>query len=243
MVRAIIADDEPAAAVVIQYLIKKGSMPINIVGEAYDGQSALNMIHLLSPELVFLDIQMPLINGFDIIRAEPSRKYIIVTAYESFQYAQQALRMGAKDILLKPVEYESLCGSISRSINWKLTKNDLTNDIAEYIQQNYSEKIEVNELAKKYYTTASHIARTFKKNMGVGVIRYLHSIRIKNAITMLEGTNKGIKEVAEDCGYDNLNNFYKYFKQVTSYTPAAFREENIQVSPVNADLKRYDFGD
>ena len=97
MIRAIIADDEPAAGIVIRHLVQKSKLPIEIIGVATDGQKALDMIRAKKPELVFLDIQMPRMNGFEIIQAEPHRKYIIVTAYESFQYAQQALRMGAKD--------------------------------------------------------------------------------------------------------------------------------------------------
>ena len=223
MIRAIIADDEPAAGIIIRHLVQKSKLPIEIIGTGTDGQMTLDMIRSKNPELIFLDIQMPRMNGFEIIQAEPNRKYIIITAYESFQYAQQALRMGAKDILLKPVEYDTFCTSVGRAIGWKFTQNDMANDILEYIQKNYSQRIEVNQLAKTYYTTASHIARVFKKNMGVSVIAYLHGVRMKNAIVMLENTDLGIKEVAESCGYENLNNFYKYFKQATGHTPAAYR--------------------
>ena len=222
MIRAIIADDEPAAGIVIRHLVQKSKLPIEIIGVATDGQKALDMIRAKKPELVFLDIQMPRMNGFEIIQAEPHRKYIIVTAYESFQYAQQALRMGAKDILLKPVEYDTFCSSVGRAIGWKFTQNDMTNDILEYIQKNYAQNIEVNQLAKLYYTTASYIARVFKKNMGTSVLAYLHGIRIKNAIDMLENTDFGIKEIAERSGYENLNNFYMHFKKLTGMTPKAY---------------------
>lgn len=231
MIRAVIADDEHAAAIVVRNLIQKSGMPVEIVGESMDGESALEMIRTINPDLVFLDIQMPCMNGFEIIKKEPNRKYIIITAYESFQYAQQALRMGAKDILLKPVEYESFCRAVSNAIGWKFTKSNLTNDIIEYIQNNYSQNVYVNHLAQIHYTTASHIARTFKKNMGIGVISYLHSVRIKHAVEMIETTDMGIKEIATACGYENLNNFYKYFKQVAGCTPAAYRDRRAQSSP------------
>ena len=210
MIRAIIADDEPAAGIVIRHLVQKSKLPIEIIGVATDGQKALDMIRAKKPELVFLDIQIPRMNGF--------------------QYAQQALRMGAKDILLKPVEYDTFCSSVGRAIGWKFTQNDMTNDILEYIQKNYAQNIEVNQLAKLYYTTASYIARVFKKNMGTSVLAYLHGIRIKNAIDMLENTDFGIKEIAERSGYENLNNFYMHFKKATGYTPAAFRERNLHIS-------------
>ncbi len=226
MLRAIIADDEPIAATVIQHLLSESGFPIEVVSTPNDGLAALKAIREFKPDIVFMDIQMPRMNGFDVIQAEPDYKYIIITAYETFEYAQRALRLGAKDILIKPVEFESFCESISKAIGWKYTKNSLTNSILEYIEEHFSENVEVNQLARQYYTTASHIARTFKKNMGVGVISYLHSVRIKKAVEMLTETDMGIKEIAIACGYENLNNFYKYFKRIMGNTPAAYRDKD-----------------
>lgn len=96
MIRAIIADDEPAAGIVIRHLVQKSKLPIEIIGVATDGQKALDMIRAKKPELVFLDIQMPRMNGFEIIQAEPHRKYIIVTAYESFQLCPAGTAHGCK---------------------------------------------------------------------------------------------------------------------------------------------------
>ena len=228
MIQAIIVDDEPAAAIIIRYFIKTGKLPIEIVSEARDGRSAMELMERYHPALVFLDIQMPNMNGFELMQAMPNYNYIIITAYESFRYAQQALRLGAKDILLKPVEFEALQTAISRALGWKFTQNALTNDILEYIHLHYSERVEVKELAQRYYATSSHIARSFKKNMGVGVVAYLHEVRIRNAIEMMKRSGVSIKEISEACGYENINNFYKYFKQITNMTPAAYMNEKGQ---------------
>lgn len=232
MIRAIIVDDEPAAAIVIRHLVQKSKLPIEITNVATDGHMALDVIRSEKPELVFLDIQMPRMNGFELIQAEPHHRYIIITAYESFDYAQQALRMGAKDILLKPVEYEAFCYAVARAMAWKFTRSDMTNDILEYIQKNFSQRIEVNDFAKMYFTSASHIARTFKKNVGISVMAHLHRVRMNNALKMLEDTDLVIKEVAEACGYENLNNFYKHFKRSTGYTPAVYREKKLHISDI-----------
>lgn len=225
MIRSIIVDDEPAVAVIIRSFINMGKLPIEIVGEARDGKAALGMMRQQKPDLVFLDIQMPNMNGFELMQAMPENNYIIITAYESFHYAQQALRLGAKDILLKPVEYGALQSAITRALGWKFTQNALTNEVIQYIQTHYGEKVEVNDLAKQFYTTASHIARTFKKNMGTNVISYLHQVRIEHAAAMLRNGDMGIKEISEACGYENLNNFYKYFKDAYGCTPAVYRAE------------------
>jgi len=231
MIRAMIVDDEPAAAIIIRHFIKTGTLPIEIIGECRNGEEAAEMIQKLEPGIVFLDIQMPRMNGFELMRILPNCNYIIITAYESFQYAQEALRLGAKDILLKPVELGALKNAITRAIGWKFTQNTLANEIIEYIHLHYAEQIEMNELAKQYYTTAGHIARTFKRFMGSGVVSYLHEVRIQNAVSMMRDTNMEIKEIAEACGYVNINNFYKYFKQATGMTPASFRKQ--QITPSN----------
>ena len=223
MIRCIIVDDEPLASVVIKYLIESRNIPMEIVGESSDGKQALKLIDELSPDIVFLDIQMPNMNGFEVMQEKPELNYVIITAYESFENAQKALRLGAKDILLKPIDYDGLMKSIQRAVNWAPTKNYLTNQIIDYIQKHYSEKIELNQLAKDLFTTSSHIARTFKKNTGTSVINYLHDVRIKKASEMLIETDLDVKEISVRVGYNSLNNFYKYFKLLEGMTPVEYK--------------------
>ena len=104
MIKAVIIDDEPAVATIIRHFIKEESLPIEIAGTAENGVLGVSLIKKEEPEIVFLDIQMPMMNGFEVIRECPASNYIIVTAFEQFDYAQEALRLGAKDILLKPVD-------------------------------------------------------------------------------------------------------------------------------------------
>ena len=167
MIQAIIVDDEPAVASIIQHFIDRNSLPIEVVKVAVNGKQALEYIKKYNPQLVFLDICMPLMNGFEVIEAAPNVHYIIITANESFDYAQQALRLGAKDILLKPIVYKEFMQAITRAVGWKFTGNTIINSILEYINESYAEKIELNQLADMVYATPSHIARLFKKNMNM----------------------------------------------------------------------------
>lgn len=222
MIRAIIADDEQAVASIICHFIEKECIPIKIVGTATDGKQAVALIKQQQPELVFLDIQMPIMNGFEVMRAVAEPHYIIITAYESFQYAQQALRLGARDIILKPIEYQQLVQAITRAIGWNFTANATVNEVLGYIHANYAQKISLSQLAQMCYTTPSHIAKLFKCCMGTSIITYLHQVRIKEAKKLLAEQHYSVKEAAECTGYDSLNNFYKYFKIHTGMTPAMF---------------------
>lgn len=222
MINAIIVDDEPAVSNIISYFIKKDNLPISIIGIADNGEKALDIIKKNDVKLVFLDILMPMMNGFKVMENAPGKDYIIITAYDSFDYAQQALRLGAKDIILKPIEYKQLLQSIMRVIGWKFTSNDTLNGILEYINKNYQEKIDLTKLSKLFYISPSHISRLFKQYLGTNTISYIHEVRIKKAADLLDERYYSIKEVAELTGYENLNNFYKYFKIFKGNTPAMY---------------------
>ena len=88
---------------------------VQIVGEAGDGATALDRIREVSPDLVFLDVQMPDMNGFDVVAAlEPNERpmVVFVTAYD--QYAVRAFDISACDYLLKPFDEERLANTMER---------------------------------------------------------------------------------------------------------------------------------
>ncbi|MDD2447891.1 MAG: response regulator [Tissierellia bacterium] len=226
MIKAIIVDDEPAVARIISHFVEKERLPIEIVGIAQNGIEALELIRNKDVQLVFLDIHMPFMDGFKVIENQPDKSYIIITAHDSFEYAQQALRLGAKDIILKPIEYKQLMKSIARAIGWNFTDNPTLNAILEYINKYYQEKIDLTLLSNIFYISPSQISRLFNKYMDTNTISYIHEVRIKKAIELLKDENFGIKEVAEKVGYGSLNNFYKYFKLNTGVTPAVYIQGN-----------------
>ena len=226
MLNAIIADDEPAAAAIITYFLQAEEIPVKIVGTASDGAKAIELINELKPDLAFLDIHMPLRTGFEVMMQARQTKFIIITAHESFQNAQQALRLGAKDILLKPVDKNQLLQSIMHAIGWKFTPNRLVNSLLAYIHKHSQEKVSLEDLSATFHVTVSHMSRTFKRYAGVSIGNYINTIRINNAKEMLLDPDMTIQEIAGRSGYESLNNFYKYFKAETGQTPAMFRKSH-----------------
>lgn len=221
MIKAVIVDDEPAVATIIQHFIKEESLPIEVVGVAENGANGVSMIKRLEPQIVFLDIQMPMMNGFEVIREYPDMNYVIVTAFDYFEYAQKALRLGAKDILLKPIEKEQLLKAISRAVGWNFTGNEIVDGIMEYVDKHYAEKISLSTLSEMFFVTPGHIARLFKKHVGESAVSYINRIRVEKSKKILrEGSS--VKDAAEQVGFESLNNYYKYFKLHTGMTPAEF---------------------
>lgn len=221
MIRAVLCDDEKAALIIIRHLIDSQHLPIRIVGTAENGKDALHLIQTEKPELVFLDIQMPFMDGLEILEKIGDCKVIIITAYDSFDHAQRALRYGACDILAKPIDMEQLRESIKRAIGWNFTDSESVNTVLAYLHEHYREQISLDTLAECACCSAGYISRSFKKYMGLSVLNYVHKIRIEKSIVLLE-QGISVKEAAERVGYQNLNHYYKYFKEYTGETPAKY---------------------
>lgn len=118
--KAIVIDDEPLAReLIINYL--KNQDRIEVIAEAENGFEALKLIHDLNPDLIFLDIQMPKINGFELLEVIDQKPAVIfTTAFD--QYAIRAFEMNAIDYLLKPFSKDRLFQAIDKVI--KLTPAD-----------------------------------------------------------------------------------------------------------------------
>ncbi len=117
-ITALIVDDEKLACDELAYLLKDFPR-IEVLGAANNGLEAVRLIGQWEPDLVFLDVQMPGMDGLGVIRAlqqqgVPLPQFVLATAYD--QYAVEAFRVQALDYLLKPIDKERLALSIERAL-------------------------------------------------------------------------------------------------------------------------------
>ena len=227
MLNCAIIDDEKSVHKIIKDIVKKDSLPLTISESAYDGIEGKNIIKNNKFDIIFIDIQMPYLDGFDLISKYPENNYIIVTAFDYFDYAQKALRLGVKDILLKPIDRNQLAEAISRGIGFKLTNNEIIDEVLLYIHRNYSQEIMVSDIAKKYFMNSSNFSRLFKNSVGISMVDYIRKLRIARAKDLLDSSYKSIAEISLEVGYKSENLFYKDFKRIENITPSKYREKGI----------------
>ncbi len=111
--KTLVIDDEPAARRLMKSLLSEYASVIEVIGEAGNGREAIEKIHSLRPDLIFLDIQMPDLTGFEVIEQLGYKPNIIfTTAYE--QYAIKAFESFSIDYLLKPIKEDRLEQSIRK---------------------------------------------------------------------------------------------------------------------------------
>lgn len=107
MYKVCFVDDEIINYQLFEKLVPWEEKGFQIVGTAADGQEALQMYERLQPDLIFMDIQLPLLDGLECVRCireeNQDVQIVIVSAYSDFSYAQKAIRYGVQDFLLKPV--------------------------------------------------------------------------------------------------------------------------------------------
>ena len=115
--RVVIADDEKFVLVVLKSALRSVRFPIEIVGEALDGDDAYRLCCKKKPDLLITDICMPRKDGLDLLaklrETQPELPVIIYSGFDNFSYAQKAIHYGVEEYLLKPIDEEKLERAIS----------------------------------------------------------------------------------------------------------------------------------
>lgn len=120
MYKVIIADDEPKVAQLVKNLIQWEDLGLEHVATAQDGIAALELIKEHRPDIVITDIRMPGYDGIQLIKyakeIDPGIDFIIISGYQHFDYAHNAIKYGVKDYLLKPLNKNEINGALSKMI-------------------------------------------------------------------------------------------------------------------------------
>jgi len=145
-IRTLVIDDEALArSLMLEYLAEIPS--INVIGTAANGFDGVKQIHELKPDLVFLDIQMPKINGFELLEMLDDKPYVIfTTAYD--QYAIKAFEEQAIDYLLKPFAKERLLQAVTRVTQLLAAKEPIKVDTSRLLT-NSSDSEHLNRIVVK----------------------------------------------------------------------------------------------
>lgn len=216
--RLLLVDDEPLILKSIRAAIAWDRLGIEIVGEARNGQEGMRQVERLSPDIVLSDIRMPSMDGITFMgqamKIRPDMIFIIISGYGEFEYAREALREGAFDYMLKPIDHDEL-EEIAKAAVEKLREDRRRKEEAETLRHSlqslsilarermYAELIEGNdkpyrqlafleqtELERSYYMQLIRLHRegTNQERWGSDDKR-LWSFVIRNILEELGGEN------------------------------------------------------
>ena len=214
-----------------------------VVGEAADGMEAMAKIDSLHPDIVIMDINIPIMNGLKVIQAarvkHPQMAFVIVSGYDDFSYCRQALRMQITDYLLKPVNYEefgSCIDNLKISLFHQQTAAEpeqqeqrVITGLTRYLQEHLAEDVSLSVLAEEFHLSAQYISQLFKSEIGVNFLAYLTNIRMEQAKKLLLSSSLSIAEVSEQSGYADYRVFTKVFKKNEGITPSQYRRDFLEL--------------
>nr|WP_288643283.1 helix-turn-helix domain-containing protein [uncultured Anaerobutyricum sp.] len=240
--QVVLVDDEIMIREGFKRLFDWASHDCEVVGEAADGMEALAQIDHLQPDIVIMDINIPIINGLKVIQTSrmryPDMAFIIVSGYDDFSYCREALRMRITDYILKPVNYEEFGSCIDRLKialyeKRKTEEQDAQEErtitgIIRYLQEHLDKEISLNILADEFHLSSQYISQLFKSEIGVNFLAYLTNIRMERAKKLLLATSLSIGEISEKCGYADYRVFTKAFKKEEGSTPSQYRRNFLE---------------
>lgn len=152
MYKLLIADDESIIRKGLKNVIDWQKLNIEVVGEAEDGEVALNLIEKLKPDIILLDICMPFLNGLELIKKikdiDKNFIIIIVTGYDEFQYTHEALKLKVFDYLLKPINKEDLKNIILKALQ-ELNKSNERKSYITWANKQLNENL--NSLRENFF--------------------------------------------------------------------------------------------
>lgn len=96
--------------------------------------------------------------------------------------------------------------------------------VIEYVENNYSIKINTEEIASKMFFNKDYISKLFKSETGQSISEFVREIRLKEACRQIASTDRNITEIAYDCGFSDIKTFYSLFKKYVGCTPKAYRD-------------------
>jgi two-component system response regulator YesN len=240
MYQVILVEDEDIIRKGIRGMVPWEQHGCVVAGEARNGEEGRLLIEQLDPDIVITDINMPVCSGLKMLadtKCQNNYVAIILTGYSEFQYAQEAIRNGVSDYVLKPLQLDEFEQALDRAVleckNVQIIRglssgaaelkslsllpdaeaargqDPVVRQLLDYLAANYARKLTLSELAEQLHYSDRYLNQKFQKVLGTTVIEYLNRYRIQKALQMLQ---KGValSEVGWDCGIGD----YKYFSHV-----------------------------
>ncbi len=232
--RVMFIDDEEAARKLMKAAIPWEEMGFEIAGEAASGVEAINTIDEIRPDVAFVDISMPFMDGIEFTRIATERYpgliIIIMTAIDQFEYARKCVSMPVFDYMLKPLVRSEITEVVERAKEklkdqqspWgegaeekDREETDSTELIKKYVKENFTDpNLNLAFIAQNFGFSASYLSRKFKQDTGQNFVEYLTDLRMKKAISYADAGYK-MYRTASEVGIPDPNYFGRCFKKYT----------------------------
>ena len=154
-------------------------------------------------------------------------KRILATMLAEFNNAASK-QIPQNDVLLAGYLYQLLFIAANESNSYVFSSNadKRITQIIQYINKNYGYINDIEEIAQAFFISKSHLCRLFKKSLGITLVSYLNTIKIKAACALIKEDEEGLNQIALHCGFNSYSYFCKVFKFEKGVTPTEYRKRH-----------------
>ena len=235
MKTVLIVEDEKLIRQGLRKMIQRSGVPVEVIMECNNGETALEILKEQSIDVMFTDIRMPKISGLDLCRHIFERKYstkvMILSGYGEFEYAKQAIQYGVSEYLLKPIlkeEFEEILEKmLERHFAEEIKKQEKTGDIVQevetYIREHVEDDLSLELLAGVVHLNPSYLSRYFKDSTGENLSNFVTRCKMEKAAWLLEHTEQKINEIMQRLGYQKSQHFAKIFREQYGVSPKDYK--------------------
>lgn len=241
--KILIIDDEKTIRQGLRHFTEEILGPTVTLFTAKNSEEALRLVEKEAPQVVFADINLPDMNGLDLVEIIkhrlPDVTIIMISGYEDFPYTKKAIQLKVEDYLLKPVPKTDL-KKVLLKLQKKFSPDTKENtpqtfqenynleEIETYIQNNYQDKnLNLKQVATRFFVTGNYLSKQMKTNLGASFVEYVMQLRIQKAQELLkqEKNYYTIQEIANKVGYEDPHYFSRVFKKITGKSPLQYQKE------------------
>lgn len=238
----IVAEDEPLIRHNVLKKVASLGLPVEAVGDAGDGRTALDLVKTNCPHFVITDIRMPVMDGLQLAHSlyelYPTIKCVILSGYNDFKYAQEALKYGVSDFLLKPLKEEEMHTALQKIVlsldaahqscntidTQGFTPEKLNELMVDYLRTNFRTEISLGHLSERFGFSQEYLTKVFKKYNHDTPLKFINKLRVSAAQQLLiNEPNMEIRRVGEYVGYQDPSYFSRVFKSSTGEYPREYR--------------------
>jgi len=254
MYKILIVEDEYFLREGFKRSIDFAELDSMICAEAKNGLEGLEKIRQHHPDIVITDLRMPVMDGLQMLRlskVQESFEAIILTGYEEFGYAKEAISLGVVEYLLKPIDRRELKEVIIKTISRLQGKTKIpapesdriqslielpsfhspySKGCYDYICKHYQEKARIEDIAESLDISVDHLNRVFKIDTSLTIHKFLIRYRIVQACYLMKHNNNRIYEVAEQVGFNDYKHFYQVFTKLVGISPTDYKKEVVAKS-------------
>lgn len=254
MYKVLIVEDETPIMRGLLFAVSWAELDCTVVGCGQNGQEGIDLIERHEPDIVIVDINMPIVDGLEMMKKTCERypyTAIVLSGYSSFEYAQQAIKYGAIRYLLKPLRKDELIDAITEAkaqcelrrawishkrgqqalhdFKLELEPDELPDPIVkamlDFAARHYREKVTLQDVANELNYSIAFLNKRFKKQTGTTFIEYLNRYRVQQALDLMKEGKMALQDISWQCGIGDYKYFSTVFRKYLGCSPKEYMKQ------------------